>query len=117
MRVPYPVADAELEAPVNGAVLEFGQVAIGSSVQAKLLFKGSNIRQPLTLRLYRGDTGMFSIPVNTISSSQVNSPEGTWLTVTYKPTAIGAHTARLLINHTATPTCRFPTTLLGRQPP
>lgn len=97
---PDPVADAELEAPVNGAVLEFGQVAIGSSVQAKLLFKGSNIRQPLTLRLYRGDTGMFSIPVNTISSSQVNSPEGTWLTVTYKPTAIGAHTARLLINGT-----------------
>ena len=95
-----PVADAELEAPVNGAVLEFGQVALGSSATAKLFFKGANIRQPLTLRIYRGDTGMFSTPVNTISTSLVNSAEGTWLTLTYKPTELGQHTARLLINGT-----------------
>lgn len=95
-----PVGDAELEAPVNGAVLEFGQVALGSSATAKLFFKGTNIRQPLTLRIYRGDTGMFSTPVNTISTSLVNSAEGTWLTLTYKPTELGQHTARLLINGT-----------------
>ena len=88
-----PVADAELEAPVNRA-------GVGSSATAKLFFKGANIRQPLTLRIYRGDTGMFSTPVNTISTSLVNSAEGTWLTLTYKPTELGQHTARLLINGT-----------------
>lgn len=95
-----PVGDAELEAPVNGAVLEFGQVALGSKATAKMLFKGSNIRQPLTLRIYRGDTGMFSVPVSTVSATQVNSTEGVWLTLTYEPSAIGEHTARLLINGT-----------------
>jgi len=95
-----PVGDAELEAPVNGAVLEFGQVAIGAKATARLFFRGTNIRHNLSLRIYRGDTGMFSIPVTGVSASQVNSPEGTWLTVTYEPSEIGAHTARLLINGT-----------------
>lgn len=95
-----PVGDAELEAPVNGAVLEFGQVALGSKATAKLLFKGTNIRQPLTLRVYRGDTDMFSTPVTTVSATQANSPEGVWVTLTYEPTATGNHTARLLINGT-----------------
>ena len=43
---------------------------------------------------------MFSIPVTTLTASQVNSEEGTWLTVSYKPTATGEHSARLLINGT-----------------
>lgn len=99
---PDPVGDAELETPVNGAVLEFGQVAKGSKTTAKLLFKGSNIRQALQLKIYRGDTDMFSTPVSSISATQVNSPEGTWLTLTYAPTETGMHTARLLISGTGT---------------
>lgn len=99
---PDPVGDAELESPVNGSVLEFGQVAEGSTATAKLFFKGTNIRKALSLKIYRGDTDMFSIPVSSISTSQVNSDQGTWLTVTYKPTAIGQHTARLLITGTGT---------------
>ena len=95
-----PVGDAEIEAPANGAVLEFGQVAVGSSITAKLLFKGANLRKDLTISIYRGDKGMFSSPVTSISKTLVNSPEGTWLTLTYKPTAVGQHTARLLIQGT-----------------
>ncbi|MBJ2168128.1 MAG: endonuclease [Muribaculaceae bacterium] len=97
---PEPVGDAELETPVNGAVLEFGQVAEGATVTSKLLFKGTNIRGNLSLLIYRGDKDMFSIPVTTLTASQVNSEEGTWLTVSYKPTATGEHSARLLINGT-----------------
>ncbi len=97
---PGPVGDAELETPVNGAVLEFGQVAEGATVTSKLLFKGTNIRGNLSLLIYRGDKDMFSIPVTTLTASQVNSEEGTWLTVSYKPTATGEHSARLLINGT-----------------
>ena len=97
---PVPVGDAELETPVNGAVLEFGQVAEGATVTSKLLFKGTNIRGNLSLLIYRGDKDMFSIPVTTLTASQVNSEEGTWLTVSYKPTATGEHSARLLINGT-----------------
>ena len=52
---PGPVGDAELETPVNGAVLEFGQVAEGATVTSKLLFKGTNIRGNLSLLIYRGD--------------------------------------------------------------
>lgn len=95
-----PVGDAELDAPVNGAALEFGEVALGNTVQQKLFFHGSNIRKNLTVSVYRGDKGMFNLPVTTVSATQVNSDNGVWLTINYKPTEIGQHTARLLINGT-----------------
>lgn len=98
-----PVGDAELQSPVQDTALEFGQVAEGETATAKLLFKGTNIRKNLEISIYRGDKDMFSIlGTSTVSKDLVNSPEGTWVTFTYKPTTLGQHTARLLINGTGT---------------
>lgn len=95
-----PAGDAELQSPVNGMALDFGQVALGSSVTADLFFKGTNIRKDLAISIYRGDKQMFSLPRTSVSASLINSDEGTWVRVTYTPTALGTHSARILIEGT-----------------
>ena len=93
-----PAGDPVLETPTQGMSLDFGQVALGQSTTSKLFFHGQNLTGSLKLQIYRGDTDMFSIPSSTLSTSLVNSPDGTWLTITYKPNALGSHSARLLIS-------------------
>ena len=73
----------ELIAPVQGTVLDFGEVELGKSLDYTLYIKGYE---------------MFSIPVNTVSRVAANSGEGYPLQITYCPTSIGEHTARLLIS-------------------
>ncbi|MBR4828349.1 MAG: endonuclease [Muribaculaceae bacterium] len=90
--------DPELIAPIQGTVLDFGEVAIGKSLDYTLYVKGYALNNPLSVQLYRYDYEMFSIPVSVISRTIANSAEGYPLTITYTPTAIGEHTARLLIS-------------------
>ena len=90
--------DPELIAPVQGTVLDFGEVALGKSLDYTLYIKGYGLNNPLSLQLYRYDYEMFSIPVNTVSRVAANSGEGYPLQITYNPTSIGEHTTRLLIS-------------------
>ncbi len=90
--------DPELIAPTQGTVLDFGEVALGKSLDYTLYIKGRGLNNPLTLQLYRYDYEMFSIPVNSVSRTAANSADGYPLQITYTPTAIGEHTARLLIS-------------------
>ena len=89
--------EPELVAPVQGTGLDFGEVALGKSLDYTLYIKGRGLNNPLTLQLYRYDYEMFSIPVTTVSRTAANSAEGYPLKITYTPTSIGDHTARLLI--------------------
>ena len=89
--------EPELVAPVQGTVLDFGEVALGKSLDYTLYIKGRGLNNPLTLQRYRYDYEMFSIPVTTVSRTAANSAEGYPLKITYTPTSIGDHTARLLI--------------------
>ena len=90
--------DPELIAPTQGTVLDFGEVAIGKTLEYTLYVKGRGLTNPLSLQLYLYDYEMFDIPVTTISRTMANSAEGYPLKVTYTPTAIGDHTARLLVS-------------------
>ena len=89
--------EPELIAPVQGTVLDFGEVALGKSLDYTLYIKGRGLNNPLSLQLYRYDYEMFSIPVTTVSRTVANSAEGYPLKITYTPTATGDHTTRLLI--------------------
>ena len=89
--------DPELIAPTQGTVLDFGEVAIGKSLDYTIYIKGRGLTNPLSVQLYRYDYEMFDIPVNVVSRAMANSAEGYPLKITYTPTAIGEHTARLLI--------------------
>ena len=89
--------EPELIAPTQGTVLDFGEVALGKSLEYTIYIKGRGLTNPLTLQLYRYDYEMFSIPVNSVSRTAACSADGYPLKITYTPTAIGEHTARLLI--------------------
>ena len=79
--------------------IDFGQVAIGSSITKQLFFKGENLTgSSLTLTLSRNDVAMFSLSDKSIKTSLVNSADGYWLKITYTPSALGAHTTKLIIS-------------------
>jgi len=89
--------DPELIAPTQGTVLDFGTVALGKSLDYTLYIKGRNLNNTLTIMLYKDDYTMFSIPVTSLSRVTANSADGYPLKITYTPTSVGSHKARLLI--------------------
>ena len=90
--------DPELITPVQDAVLDFGEVALGKSLDYVIFIKGRGLNNPLSVQIYKDDERMFRIPVSTVSRTVANSAEGYPLKVTYYPSSIGEHTARLLIS-------------------
>ena len=90
--------DPELITPVQDAVLDFGEVAIGKSLDYTVYIKGRGLNNPLSIQVYRDDYKMFRIPVTTVSRAVANSAEGYPLKVTYYPSSTGEHSARLLIS-------------------
>lgn len=90
--------DPVLITPTQGMALDFGEVAIGMEGKAQLHFRGENLSGNLELTLSRGDKAMFSLSDNQINTQYVNSADGYWTTITYKPTALGEHTTKLFIS-------------------
>ena len=78
-------------------MLDFGEVALGKSLEYIVFIKGRGLTNPLSVQLYRDDHEMFSIPVSVVSRTGANSAEGYPLHITYTPTRTGDHTARLVI--------------------
>lgn len=93
-----PGGEPNLITPVQDMSLDFGEVALGKSVTAKLFFNGEYLTSPIQLSVYTGDRAYFSTTTRTIAANLVNSDEGYWLTMTYTPTELGEHTSRLLIS-------------------
>lgn len=94
-----PSGTPNLITPTQGMEVDFGQVAIGSSATKQLFFKGENLTgSSLSLTLSRNDEAMFSLSDKSIKTSLVNSADGYWLIITYTPTAIGAHTTKLIVS-------------------
>lgn len=95
-----PTGKAILITPSNGMYLDFNQTAINHSSTAQLQFRGENLTGYLELNLSRAantDSEYFSLSTSTVQSKDANRQDGSWITVTYKPTALGKHTAQLII--------------------
>lgn len=86
-----------LTSPVQGMVLDFGQVALGSSATAQLFFKGEKLKGYFEFTIYSGDYKFFKSSASTLSAVAANSTNGAWVTVTYTPTEIGQHVSRFLV--------------------
>lgn len=87
-----------LYTPTQGTVLNFGDVELGKSHKLILYVKGVNFNSDVTLRLYRYDYQMFSIPSTTIDYNAICSDNGYPLEITYTPTDLGDHKAKLLLS-------------------
>lgn len=93
-----PTGDPVLTTPVQGMSLDFGEVALGSSTVSEMFFKGENLTGTLDLVITGANRTMFTLPSNSLSTQLVNAIDGTWLKITYKPTGLGEHEARLIIS-------------------
>ena len=95
--------DPTLITPVQDLALDFGQVAIGSSVTRDLPFRGENLTGSFELLLYKGkgdsDNGykMFKSSSSSLSAQLVNNVNGTVVRITYSPSELGLQTATLLV--------------------
>ncbi len=93
-----PVGDPELTAPSVGMTLDFGQVALGKSTTTQLYVKGANMTGSINVTLYRDDYKMFGVGTDAIKATDVCSDNGYWLNITYRPTELGVHNARVLLD-------------------
>jgi endonuclease I len=91
-------SDPVLITPVQDMALEFGETIINQSVTASLQVRGENIVTNPEFTITGTDKAMFSIEVNSVRASDVNKTEGTWVKVTYTPTSLGEHSARLVVS-------------------
>lgn len=89
--------DPVLVTPTQGTELTFGEIGLGKSLQYVVYVKGDNLLSDLRIMLYKDDYRMFSIPVDRIERAIAVSEEGYPLTITYTPTEVGDHKAKLLI--------------------
>lgn len=92
-----PSGDPVLITPVQDMALEFGENIVNVGSTASLQFRGENIVTSPSITISGTDRAMFSVERNMVSASDVNKPEGTWIRVTYKPTSLGQHQARLVV--------------------
>ncbi len=94
----YDTGTPTLISPTQGTVFNFGEVAIGKSLQLTIYVKGEHLTSNLSVQIYSGDKTMFTIPVKSIERTAANSDDGYPLTITYTPTALGNHTSKILVS-------------------
>lgn len=94
---PPLTGDPELISPIDGEAIDFGEVAIGSTVAMPVLINGSNLTTALSLLITGTDRSMFTLSSRTVSAADVNAQGGTKVEIVYKPTSEGKHTASLTL--------------------
>ncbi len=92
-----PTGTPSLVTPAQSTSLDFGEVAIGDSKTLRLQFKGDNLTGTMSLALSGNDKAMFSLADTEIQTSLINSADGYWTAITYKPTALGEHSTKLIV--------------------
>ena len=90
-----PIGDGTLISPEDNSTVNFGEIVYGDATSVTIPIRGQ-LSADLSLRLYGTNASDFSIPVTTIPWADVNA-NGYNLKVTFKPTAIGDRTAKLLL--------------------
>lgn len=104
-----PSGDPILLAPTDEMYLDFGEVAVGSTISSYLLLKGENLSSNIDLIVgkYPSDTDfrtMFSLEEKSVSAAEVNKDAGYYVKVNYTPSGDNIpaegieHTARILLS-------------------
>ena len=78
--------------------LQFGQVAGGKSLTSKVFIKSKTYRKASMYLSTPATRICFVSSAARIPATLTNSEEGYWLNITYRPTALGTHSSRLLID-------------------
>lgn len=108
-----PTTSGTLFSPVNGSTLDFGQIAVGNSATAQLIFRGENITGTFELGISGTNRSLFTLSTTTVPAALANTTSGTAVTITYTPTTIGSHTAQIIITDGCLPAAGYKITLTG----
>ncbi|MCM1029424.1 MAG: endonuclease [Pseudoflavonifractor sp.] len=94
---PEPGGEPTLVSPQPGVDIDFGRVAIGHTASRAILFHGHDLSGTLEMTITGEEAKAFDIEQTTLSAASVCTPSGVYLTLTYAPTEIAGHEARLII--------------------
>lgn len=96
---PPITGDPVITQPVNGESLDFGQTAVGETVTRILQISGSNLTEPLSVRIVASGSnrGLFTAETSSIPAATMNQNQGYLLGITYAPTAVGKHEAKVTL--------------------
>lgn len=94
---PPITGDPEITAPVNGESLDFGQTAVGNVVTRVLRIAGRNLTEALSVRVVGANAALFTPEVKSIPAATMNRNLGYLLNISYQPSTVGAHTARVVL--------------------
>ena len=86
-----------LISPTQDSELNFGDVAVGSSQSVDLYVKGEGLTSNLSVAIYGNDRSLFKAAATSIPAANANSATGFQLRITYSPTSVGTHSARLSV--------------------
>ena len=88
--------DPVLLTPAQGTAYDFGETAVNSSKIIEVTFKGKNIRNALSVKLFGPNASLFKASVNSIPAMNLNSEEGYKLPITYTPNKLGSHSCKIV---------------------
>ena len=96
---PPVTGDPEITQPVNGESLDFGQTAEGETVTRVLQIVGNNLTEPLSVRIVASgeNRGVFTAETTSIPAATMNQNQGYLLSITYHPSKVGKHEAKVTI--------------------
>ena len=93
-----PTGEPDLITPTQGTELNFGEIGLGKSINYVVYVKGENLTNSLSVRVYKDNYTMFTTNVKQIERTAANSEQGYPLIITYTPTTVGNHKAKLLLS-------------------
>jgi len=80
-------------------IIQFNTLKIESVQQKQLQFKTTDVSGTLTLALSGTHASQFQVSVGSLNASETGAAEGKVITIHYKPTTAGTHTAVLTIQN------------------
>jgi hypothetical protein len=96
--VPYnPNAPATIVGKIE-SLIQFPASKINGTNTKTFNIKTTDIISALALTVTGPDAGMFTVSAGSLTKDAVNASTGATITVTYKPTSIGSHSATLTIS-------------------
>lgn len=102
-----PPATPTLYSPVNGSTIDLGEVAIGNTTSAQIVFRGENLTGTFELAISGTNRNLFFLSTKSVPATLANTTSGTAVTITYTPTSTGAHTAQLNITDGGLPAAGY----------
>lgn len=94
---PPILGEPEINMPVNGEALDFGQIAIGAAESRVLQIVGKNLTSALSVLVSGSGKSNFISSVRSIPAATINQNQGYLMNILYKPVEEGVHEAKVTL--------------------